>query len=163
MEDVFVLRKEIERLRLEVERIQQEQPPAAAAQPCPAPPARYEPLKGDVGILRNEDGREQVEVALSEEALSEMIEVMIIEDHHGYLELFSSGRMILVAGGTKAKLLRTSDPHVFYMRILSGPHEGRAGWVRASQYENKGPNDRPFPPVVGEPAPPEAAGAEDSA
>jgi hypothetical protein len=68
--------------------------------------------------------------------------------------------MLVLPAGTEVKLLRTSDPSAFQVRILSGQHEGQKVWMRRSQYENKGPDERPFPPLIGEPqTPEEGAGA----
>jgi hypothetical protein len=139
-----------ERVREEVRRQMEEEgtppPPTAAADDTPG-----EPLKGDVGVLRNEDGREPVEVPTSLEAAREWDEVSAARDHHGYREMVLEGRMLLVPAGTEARVLGNSDPLALYVRILTGEHEGRLGWVIRGQYENRGPDDRPFPPPIEEP------------
>jgi hypothetical protein len=115
------------------------------------------PQRGDLGVLEDADGRQQVEVAVSPAAISQFVEVMNTKDHHGYRELLSGGRIRLVPAGTEVKLLRVDDDTAYYVRILSGIREGQTAWVRRVQVRHTGPDPRPFPPpmdaTTGLPAP----------
>jgi hypothetical protein len=77
------------------------------------------------------------------------MEVMQIKDHHGYRDLLSGNQMMLVPAGTEVKFLSGGDGVAFYVRLLSGTHDGQTGWVLYRQIRHTGPDTRPFPPRVG--------------
>lgn len=139
------------------QKVRESQEQAGAAKPPEAPPAGgAAPARGDLGILRNEDGRPYVEVATTYEAVEELALVMQTRDHHGYLEMVGAGRIFVVGAGAWVKLLRPGETEAtlpgqaraFWVRVLTGRHEGRVGWVLKEQYENRGPDRRPFPPPL---------------
>jgi hypothetical protein len=62
-------------------------------------------------------------------AWDEMIAGQNARDTAGLMQLVRAGRAFVVDGGTRAKLLEVG---VFSrrVRILEGPHAGKAGWVQ---------------------------------
>jgi hypothetical protein len=120
------------------------------------------PRKGDLGILRGIEGHPNVELATSAESIASLAEVMETRDHHGYLELQSAGRFVLVPDGTWAKMLGTAVEkgvatprlNAVYVRLLDGERGGQTGWVLPERFENQGPDPRPFPPGAPGTAPP---------
>ena len=116
------------------------------------------PQKGDLGVLRNPDHRQQVEVAAEKEALAELAEVMATKDHHGYHDLLSRGRIDILPAGTEVKVLRVEDAAGHQVRVLQGEQEGQVRWVSRSQFQWTGPDTRPFPPPLPGPADTPATG-----
>jgi hypothetical protein len=138
----------LERVRSEVERFQEKEKKDAAEGKRPDPGPHMQ--RGDLGVLEDPDGRQQVEVAVSRDAAGELMEVMQIKDHHGYRDLLSGQRITVVPAGTEVKFLSGGDGVAFHVRLLSGSHEGQTGWVLYAQVRHTGPDTRPFPPPVDE-------------
>jgi Clp amino terminal domain, pathogenicity island component len=137
---------DLDRARAEVERLQEkEKKDVVEGTRLEAGP---KPLRGDLGVLEDEDGRQQVEMAVSRAAIGELTEVMQTKDHHGYRDLVSGGRIRTLPAGTEVKLLRVDDPVAYYVRLLSGADEGQTGWVLRVQVRHTGPDTRPFPPPL---------------
>jgi ATP-dependent Clp protease ATP-binding subunit ClpC len=112
-----------------------------------------EPIKGDMGTLQNPEGRggsEWVEVALTEEALGEITETLLLKDPYAYRELLAGGTVLRIPAGTEAKLLRRAPQNLshYSVRLFGSKHEGKAVWVQHDQFRRTGPDDHPFPPEL---------------
>ncbi len=127
-----------------------EETSADFARPAPVPHT------GDRGVLRDtaHTARPQIEVAADEDALFAFTAAFRARDHAGYQELLAREVFFLVPAGTRAKLLlppraaARQEENGFRVRVLDGEHEGRAGWVRAADFERTDSDDEPFPPAV---------------
>lgn len=125
------------------------------------------PQVGDLGALRDAQRaagtdaaaapeRSLIELAADEPALRALVAAFRARDHFGYQELRTTERFVLVPAGAQAKILAlvlrppgTGGLAGYRVRVLDGEHEGRAGYVRADDFERAGPDDDPFPPVPG--------------
>ena len=117
--------------------------------------AEIVPEVGDLGILKNANGREQGEIAVDAEALLELAAVIKAKDHHGYDALVASGRVLLVSIGCELKRLKplsgdtaAANTRGYFVRILSGEHVAKAGWVPRGAFQRTGPDTTPFPPPL---------------
>jgi hypothetical protein len=112
------------------------------------------PHTGDRGVLRDLAGtRPRIEVTADDDALFALAAAFRARDHVGYRDLLARGDFFLVPAGTRAKLLLPSTgddaPAAGWrVRILDGEHEGRSGWVRATDFERTDSDDDPFPPAL---------------
>jgi hypothetical protein len=106
------------------------------------------PMRGDIGVLCNEDGRKTVEFVPEEADLEAFLEVMSLKDEFAYRDLITQGRVILLPGGTGAKFLQRARDGVYRVRLLEGEHAGRVGFVSRKQLQDTRPDDRPFPPQI---------------
>ncbi len=124
-----------------------------AAKQASDAPGEAAPLIGDLGVLRTTNGRQQAEVATSESALLELAAAVRAKDRHGYQELVSDAKVLLVPTGTEIKRLpfplddaAAVDAGGYYIRILNGEHAGKAGWIPCGAFQRIGPDTAPFPP-----------------
>jgi hypothetical protein len=107
-----------------------------------------EPMRGDIGVLRNEDGRNSVEFVPDEAHLEEFLEVMRLKDEFAYRFLVAEGRILLLPAGTGAKFLQRIRPDIYRVRVLDGDHAGTVGFVLRKQLHDTRQDDRPFPPEI---------------
>lgn len=86
---------------------------------------------GDDGVLRNGDN--QVPVAASEQAQSDLTNAAVAKDEVGYEQIFLRGDAFMVPAGTKAKLIGYGSgllgAAVYHIRIEGGDHDTEDGWV----------------------------------
>jgi hypothetical protein len=142
----------LERARAVIRQMQAK-PGEAPSQP---EPARWEPLRGDVGVLHSQEsdrGRSHVEVTFSREAAAELRDLFVsTRDPYGYREMRDAGKFKLLPVGTEVKLLRIEGEPAYQVRIFSGVEEGKIGWILPRHFKSKGSDRRPFPPFPEEPA-----------
>lgn len=115
---------------------------------------RLPPQPGDLGVAVTSAPARVVEVALGIETFDLLEAAYETKDVHGYRELTHGNQALLfVADGTPLKILRPPKrelvqgvPNGIYVRILSGDHEGRAGWIFADAFRHEGEDNAFFPP-----------------
>jgi len=85
-------------------------------------------IQGDKAILRS-SGSGKIWIAVDEKALDEYSEAALAKDKIGFQQLVTSGRLYSVDDGTtEALVLKTTFTRT-KVRIMSGPHQERVGWV----------------------------------
>lgn len=67
-------------------------------------------------------------MAVSEQALEELIKAFVAKDKYGQAELMIQGKWFPVENNTKVLVIDRSFARR-KVRILEGKHKGRAGWV----------------------------------
>lgn len=140
--------KIVERVRVRVDRLRERLgfPPSEESLPHFLP--------GDLGIVKATEGRTHIEVAINEPSHEALRQTFQAKDAHGYRELEMTSRFFLLPAGTTLKRLvppaageNKRDIPGMYVRILSGDHEGEAGWISPESFERTGPDESPFPPI----------------
>ena len=118
----------------------------------PAPPP------GVLGVVKD-GARDATEVALDAHAFIALNHVFAAKDAHGYRQMASGDQtMFLLPTGTPLKCLVPSGDGAFdatrsgglYVRVLSGPYDGYAGWIDRDAFEITGPDTADFPPPISE-------------
>ncbi len=104
---------------------------------------------GCLGVLQPDENREVVEIAWDEEAMAALLIIFEARDSIGYENLVRAGDVSLVPAKTEAKLLRTeSIIRAFFVRVRSGEHAGKTGWVFPQNFLPTGADPTPFPPRI---------------
>jgi hypothetical protein len=101
---------------------------------------------GYIGVLTAE-GRTLLEVAVSNDALTEMLTIFRAQDTLGYRMMVDTGRMLLIPAGTEAKRLAYERSPGIRVRLRSGAHLGKAVWVLEKHFQPIRPDADPFPPT----------------
>ncbi len=118
----------------------------------PAPPP------GVLGIVKH-GTRDATEVALDAHAFIALNHVFAAKDAHGYRQMASGDQtMFLLPVGTPLKCLVPTGDGAFdatrsgglYVRVLSGPYDGYAGWIDRDAFNISGPDIAAFPPSIGD-------------
>ncbi len=142
--------------------------------------AAADPQIGDLGTATPAEGQTHVEAARGSRAFVALRDAYQARDTHGYRALFTARvpgittQAFFLDAGTALKLLAppshaylATEAQGLYVRILSGPHEGRAVWMLRSAFVRTGLDNAPFPPPLTEPeiassdAPPPTGGDTD--
>jgi lambda repressor-like predicted transcriptional regulator len=106
-------------------------------------------FKGCLGELVPGENQDVVEVAQDEEAMAALIMVFEARDSAGYANLVRASEVFLVPPKTEAKLLRDeSIIPAFLVRLRSGEHAGKTGWVFPRSFLPTGEDTTPFPPRI---------------
>jgi hypothetical protein len=108
---------------------------------------RVQETVGYIGVLAAE-GRTMLEVAINNEALTEMITVFRAQDVLGYRKMVETGRMLLISAGTEVKRLAYERSPGVRVRLRSGEHLGKAVWVFEKYFQPIRPDEEPFPPAT---------------
>ena len=118
--------------------------------------SKRSPAHGDRGVAKALDGIPYIEVATDAAAFVCLADIFTAKDAHGYRAMADGDQtMFLLPVGTPLKLLvpppNSGDASKagFYVRVLSGAHEGYAGWVFRTAFEWIGPDETAFPPNTG--------------
>lgn len=101
-----------------------------AEQPEPPPIRKMEPERptyGEVGYVWS--GHGVVTLGVTEEAYDALIDAVSANDEYGAGELVLAGLVFVVDDNTKIRIIETSFLGAYKVRILSGEHEGRAGFL----------------------------------
>lgn len=85
-------------------------------------------IQGDKAVLRS-SGSGKIWVAVDEKALDEYSEAALAKDNIGFQQLVTSGRLYSVDDGTTEALVLKTTFTRSKVRIMSGLHQGRVGWV----------------------------------
>lgn len=83
---------------------------------------------GDEGFLYANGIKDRVPIAISNEAVDELVNALMAEDMYGVAELYLNGKIFDVNQFTKAKIIDTSLSTT-KVRILEGKSVGRSGWI----------------------------------
>ena len=153
---------DLERTRNEAIQLQNAEPlnPGKEGKPLPVDVVlgRSKPQTGDLGVVEGH-GRNETEVALDARAYVALAHIFDAKDAHGYRQMASGDQtMFLLPIGTPLKLLiptgdgasAATDAGGYYVRVLSGPYDGYAGWISRGNFAFTGPDEADFPPPVGE-------------
>lgn len=73
----------------------------------------------------------EIPVAPSKEAYDRVFDLLIANDFLGVGQMEAAGQIFTVASGTRAKVIGRAF-EAREVRIMSGPHTGRSGWVSTS-------------------------------
>jgi len=84
--------------------------------------------QGDKAVVRS-SGSGKIWVAVDEKSLGEYSEAALAKDKIGFQQLVTSGRLYSVDDGTTEVLVLKTTFTRSKVRIMSGPHQGRVGWV----------------------------------
>jgi Clp amino terminal domain, pathogenicity island component len=104
---------------------------------------------GCLGELQPEGNRDVIEVAQDEEAMAALLMVFEARDSVGYENLVRTGDVFLMPAKTEAKLLRTESViPAFLIRLRSGEHAGKTGWIFPQNFLPTGDDTTPFPPQI---------------
>ena len=95
-----------------------------------------DPVREPPGSSVNEVGRDvilestsgAIGVCPSKADYDEFTKLALANDKTGGQQMIDSGRVFVVSSGTEAKIIETGFT-AYRVRILSGPHVGRDGWV----------------------------------
>jgi DNA-binding winged helix-turn-helix (wHTH) protein len=103
--------------------------PHAAAQPSPPAPRASE-WPGHVAVIHDESGSNYVLLPVDESMLEEMQNCTAAKDDLGISLLCADEKLLLVACGTKVKILDAPDPgQGFRVRILGGQFIGKKAFA----------------------------------
>lgn len=98
-----------------------------------SPPARSTRHVGSVSRLVGPPEK-YVVLGLNEDALDQFRDAALAHDSYGKEELVRLGRVFLVPGRTRVRILKRKFTMV-RVRVLVGPDSGRAGWVSKQQLD----------------------------
>ena len=105
-------------------------PPATSTAKRAQQQPRFLAFIPDVGsVVRLYNGTASVLIGTDDDALGEMDKATRVKDDHGRVQLVMGGKILLVASGTRARVLDIGF-FTHEIRILEGKHQGRKGWVR---------------------------------
>ena len=111
---------------------------------------------GDLGVVRA-DGRSETEIAADARAYVGLAAIFAAKDAHGYHQMASGDQtLFLVPNDTPVKWLvsvgdganEAAQAGGVLVRVLSGPHDGVAGWMNRADFSRTGPDEAVFPPMV---------------
>ena len=94
------------------------------------------PVREPTGSSANEVGKDvllestsgAIGVCPAKADYDEFTKLALANDKTGGQQMIDSGRVLVVSSGTEAKIIETGFT-AYRVRILSGPHVGRDGWV----------------------------------